>query len=502
MSTPIRVRFAPSPTGLLHLGNLRAALFNYLFARRSGGTFILRIEDTDRERFVPEALDNIFDALSWYGLHWDEGPIREGGKLGSRGTYGPYVQSERLDIYHRHAETLISSNAAYHCFCSPDRLEKVRKDHMRAKKPPRYDRHCRNLSPEERKQKLDARAPYVIRLAVPEQGSITLTDLVRGEVTFDLSTIDDQVLLKSDGYPTYHLANVVDDHLMDISHVIRAEEWLPSTPKHLLLFKAFGWDAPQYAHLSMILGNDRSKLSKRHGAEPALTYRDRGFLPSAVINYIAFLGWNPGGEREVFSLADLEKEFSLEKVNKAPAIFDIQKLEWMNGLHIRTMKPVDLIPIVRKMSPMHDISDEELARVLSVVQERITKITDIEEWGMFYFKQSMEYAQDEIARARRRPGEHATMSQEDFDRAVFALNDFSLKLLERIPESQWVATGLKEAFFTELKTSSTPTKSVLPYLRFVISGSDTSPDVFAMMWVLGKTRTIERVQQALRVLTT
>ena len=281
----VRTRFAPSPTGDPHIGNIRSALFAWLFARHKQGEFIIRIEDTDRERSVEGSVDRIKESLEFLGLDYDEG-------LDKGGEYGPYVQSERQDLYKKHAQQLVDEDKAYHCFCSPERLDEMRKEQQKNKQAPKYDRKCLQLSEAEIKEKLAAGEPHVIRFEVPE-GITAFKDVVRGKVSIKNDTLDDQVILKSDGFPTYHLAVIVDDHLMKISHIIRAEEWLPSTPKHILLYQAFNWDVPEYVHLPMILGSDKKKLSKRHGAVSFLDYRDRGYLPEALVNFMAFLGWNP-----------------------------------------------------------------------------------------------------------------------------------------------------------------------------------------------------------------
>lgn len=323
MTTEIRTRYAPSPTGFLHVGGLRTALYNYLFARKMGGKLLLRVEDTDRTRLVEGAVENFLDVFDWLGIQFDESP-----KVG--GPHAPYVQSERLDLYATAVATLAAQGHAYVCFCTSERLEQVRADQQARSLPPMYDRHCRNLTKEEVKSRIANDEPHVWRMAVPESGTIEIHDVIRGDVSFDTSTIDDQVLMKSDGFPTYHLANVVDDHDMRISHVIRGEEWLPSTPKHVLLYQFFGWEPPKFAHLPLLLNPDRSKMSKRSGDVAVEAYRDKGVLPDALINFVALLGWHPQDEREFFSLQDLVNEFSLERVGKAGAIFDQAKLRWMN----------------------------------------------------------------------------------------------------------------------------------------------------------------------------
>ncbi|HIE03586.1 MAG TPA: glutamate--tRNA ligase, partial [Candidatus Latescibacteria bacterium] len=323
----VRVRFAPSPTGRLHVGSAHTALFNWLFARHHGGAFVLRIEDTDRSRVVEGALEDILEGLRWLGLDWDE---------------GPYFQSERVEIYRRHADVLLERGWAYRCFCSPERLERMRREQQARGEPPKYDRRCRDLPPDEVKGRVEAGEPNVIRLKVPLEGETKFVDLIRGEIVFRNSELDDLILLKSDGFPTYHLASVVDDHLMGITHVLRAEEWISSTPKHVLLYEAFGWEPPNFAHLPLILGPDKSKLSKRHGATALLDYRDKGYLPEAMANFLALLGWSPGDGREKLSGEEMIEEFSLEGMGKRGSVFDETKLEWLNGLCIRELPPEQL----------------------------------------------------------------------------------------------------------------------------------------------------------------
>lgn len=323
MHKEVRTRYAPSPTGYLHVGGLRTALYNYLFARKMGGKLLLRVEDTDRTRLVEGAVENFLEIFDWLGIRFDEGP-----KVG--GPHAPYVQSERLNLYQEAISTLANAGHAYACFCTPERLEQVRAEQQSRGLPPMYDRCCRKISRDDAMTRVAAGEPHVWRMAVPDSGSIEVHDVVRGDVSFEAATIDDQVLVKSDGFPTYHLANVVDDHAMQISHVIRGEEWLPSTPKHVLLYRFFGWDVPQFAHLPLLLNPDRSKMSKRSGDVAVEAYREKGILPEALLNFVALLGWHPQDEREFFSLDELVNEFSLERVNKAGAVFDHAKLRWMN----------------------------------------------------------------------------------------------------------------------------------------------------------------------------
>ena len=333
MSTAItvRTRFAPSPTGMMHVGNFRTALYAYLFAKKNNGQFILRIEDTDKERQAVGAEQAINRILKWAGLEHDEGP-----DIG--GHYGPYRQSERLDIYQQYIRKLLETGQAYYCFCSPERLDKMRQEQQAKGEPVKYDRHCLHLNSQTIQAKLKAGQPYVIRQKINSNGQTEFNDLVRGKIVIQNNILDDSILIKSDGYPTYNFANVIDDHLMKISHVIRGEEYINSTPKYIQLYQAFGWDIPQHAHLSLILNQQRAKLSKRDGDVSVEDYIQQGYLPEAIINFVALLGWNPGDERELFTLQELIREFDFAKVHKAGAVFDTAKLNWMNGHYIRQKK--------------------------------------------------------------------------------------------------------------------------------------------------------------------
>ena len=380
--TIVRTRFAPSPTGDPHIGSIWTALFNWLYARHHNGQFILRIEDTDRARLVPGAEDKIIEALHWYGLQYDEGP-----DIG--GPYAPYRQSDRLEIYHKHAERLIETNAAYYCFCSPDKLEKIRTEQALQHRPIKYDGYCRLLDPQVAKQRRNNGETSVIRLKVPSTGETSVDDVIRGHVVFKNELIDDQILMKSDGWPTYHLASVIDDYLMKINVVIRAEEWLPSVPKQLLIYKAFDWDPPQFAHLPLILGADRSKLSKRHGSANALKFRQEGYLPEAVINYLVLLGWNPKTNEEFFSVPELISRFDLKAINKAGALFNQQKLDWFNSHYLRSLPPSELLRLAKPYlnnikSP--DFSDQKLERILAVAVERANNLSAIPQITSLFFE--------------------------------------------------------------------------------------------------------------------
>ncbi|MBI4449622.1 glutamate--tRNA ligase, partial [Candidatus Uhrbacteria bacterium] len=362
----IRTRFAPSPTGELHLGGLRTALYAWLHARHHGGVFSLRIEDTDRARFVAGSAKRIFATLRQLGLTWDEGP-----DIG--GPNAPYVQSERLERYQTAARTLIEQGIAYCCDCSAERLQQLRDAQTAAQQPTRYDGHCRDRAD------VKSTAPHVVRFRMPEgtdPSSLTVTDVIHGDVTVSLATLDDFVLLKSDGYPTYHLAHVVDDHEMLTSHVIRGDEWLPSLPKHVLLFRAFGWEPPQYAHLPLLLNGQHKKLSKRDGDTDVASFL-RWCLPDALINFIALLGWNPSGERDVYTRDELIAAFDLTAVNRSPAVVDLTKLEWMNGEYIRQLSPVELLAAMRATGVVLDAPEDVLIRVLTLEQPRLKRLDAI-----------------------------------------------------------------------------------------------------------------------------
>jgi len=368
-----RVRFAPSPTGYLHVGGLRTCLFNFLFARNQGGKLILRFEDTDQSRKVEGAEENLVRSLEWAGIKFDEGPTQGG-------DFGPYVQSERLEIYKSHVDQLVDQGDAYPCFCTSEELDAMREEQIKRKRPPRYDGRCRKLSKEEAQKRIDEGVPHVVRMKIiHSKGDYQVKDRVRGHVNFSPTQIDDQVILKTDGFPTYHLASVVDDHLMQITHVIRGEEWLPSTPKHIQLYEYFGWEAPEFAHLPLLLNADRSKLSKRQGDVATEDFRDKGYLPEGLVNFVALLGWNPGDEREIFSMDSLTDEFSMERVGKAGSVFDLQKLGWMNQQHIKNIETPELLEMLSPWMPeaAKAVEPERLLMMLQVVRDSLVLLSDI-----------------------------------------------------------------------------------------------------------------------------
>lgn len=471
----VRTRFAPSPTGYLHVGGLRTALYAFLFARQHHGTFILRIEDTDQSRKVEGATEKLIEALHWAGVVFDEGP-------GAGGELGPYVQSERLQIYHDHVQQLVRDGKAYHCFCSSERLEQ-----LRAGGATMYDRHCRSLSAEEVSARLASHEANVVRMKIPDGGEVRFHDEVRGDVEIACSTIDDQVLLKTDGFPTYHLAVVVDDHTMKVSHVIRGEEWLPSTPKHILLYQYFGWDIPKFAHLPLLLNPDKSKLSKRQGDVAVEDYRAKGYLKEALVNFVAFLGWNPGDEREIFSIQDLIRDFTIERVGKAGAVFNIDKLNWMNQQHIKAMPAADLLPLIRPLlveKQWNALSDPYLLQVIDLMKERVVVTHDFVTGCPYFYEDPTTY--DEGSRAKNwKPETPAQMAV----------------LLQRLQAlSIFDAASIEAALRATAEEAKVGAGKLIHPMRLAISGAANGPSLFHMAEVLGKEAVVTRMHRAIETL--
>lgn len=481
MAAKVRVRIAPSPTGEVHIGTIWMALFNWLYAKKHQGKFILRIEDTDRNRYVAGSVERIYEALKWIGIEPDEGP-EQGGE------FGPYIQSERLKLYQKYAKQLVDHGFAYHCFCSPERLEEMRATQQAAKMPSRYDKHCLSLTATEVQQRLTAGEAATIRLNMPTTGTVTHHDLIRGDVTFRYDLIDDSVLLKSDGFPTYHLAVVVDDHLMEINPVIRAEEWLPSIPKHLYLYKCLSWTPPQFAHLPLILGTDRSKLSKRHGATSALTYRDAGYLPAAMQNFLVLMGWHPKGDRETISLEEVIKDFDLADINPSGAIFDRTKLDWFNGYYIRQLNSDDLIansePFIKLPGWTEQGRDWKIA-ALNLVRERLHHLSELDQLLMFSTATGWEQM---LANADLGLINQKNLKPGDAPEALRWGLDICLKI-----ENTWSASLLREKILKEIKDAGRTNMSVLWPLRFGLSLAVASPDVFDIMELIGSIETKRRV---------
>lgn len=496
-STPLRTRFAPSPTGQLHLGGARTALFSYILAKRTGGAFIVRIEDTDQERFVANSEDGIFEGLEWLGMVPDESPRHDG-------AFGPYRQSERLALYQKHAAELVEKGKAYYCFCSAEELKQMREEQIAKKQAPKYDGRCRRLSAQEIETKRqDAKAKPVIRLLIPEIGITTFNDLIHGKVSFKNSDLDDQVLLKSDGFPTYHLAVVVDDHFMDISMSIRSEEWLPSTPKHILLYNAFGWPVPQMAHLPLVLNKNRAKMSKRKDGDAVWisTYKEKGYLPSAVINYLAFLGWNPKTTQEVFSMQELIDLFDLANVHKAGAVFDLERLDYVNSLYIRKLSATDLaekcLPFLRKKdlitvahNALHtqsgrEVSHELLARVVELEQERMKHLDEVGESTRFFFLEDVSFSAEDLI-----------WKKSDKTKTREALFDVYL-LLSALEEKDFTQKNLEKILFDDIQKKGRGNGDVLWPLRMCLTGQKASPSPFECLEILGKHVSLTRIQKAL-----
>jgi len=479
----IRVRFAPSPTGYLHVGGLRTALYNYLFAKHHNGKIILRIEDTDRTRLVEGATENLISSLAWAGIEFDEGP-----HVG--GAFGPYIQSQRFAIYKEYCNQLIDNNAAYYAFDTTEELDEMRQRQQKAGIPPRYDRSIMKnqytIGDNNTKELLEADTPYVIRLRVPLENDILFNDAIRGEVKVRGRDVDDQILLKSDGFPTYHLANVIDDHLMQISHVIRGEEWLPSTPKHVLLYRAFNWEAPQFAHLPLLLNKDKSKLSKRQGDVAVEDYIAKGYFKEAIVNFISLLGWNPTADREIFSIDELIRMFSLEKVNKAGAIFDLTKLNWVNSQYLRTKSMDDLadflIPFLEKRD-FHYINREYLKRVIDLIKERIDLVTELPDFAPYMFEKPKEFDQDFLAKHWK---ESTKQVLELYLEELRKLDDFSHPSLHNFTEQFISERNLK-------------LRDVVHPLRIMITGRGVGAGMFETMEVLGKEECIERIEYFLKM---
>jgi glutamyl-tRNA synthetase len=482
----VRVRYAPSPTGFQHIGSVRTALYNYLFARSQGGEFILRIEDTDRERYVEEALQDIYETFEWLGFHWDEGPDVGGPK-------GPYFQSERVAIYRKYADELIAKGMAYPCFCSPERMDALRKEQAGGKSGMGYDRHCRDLSDAARREAQAAGAVPVTRLKIPLAGSTTFTDALLGDVTVENKDINpDPVLIKSDGFPTYHMANVVDDHLMEITDIMRAQEWLPSAPLHKILYEAFGWAQPRLCHLPMVMGSDGHKLSKRHGATNIRELRKLGYLPEALINCIALVGWSYDDAREFFTLGELESLFSMEKINKAPAVFDYQKLDWFNGSYIRKLSAPAFAravkPLMQAAGYLKGDSSEEslLASLAPLVQERVKLLTEVPAMVRYLFDEPAPPAPEDLLGKKQDPA-----------RALAALR----KLEPLLPELSQPGDQHEARLRAVAEELGMKLGDMLMPLRVAVTGARVSPPLFDSIRLMGAERARARTARAIAVLT-
>lgn len=481
----IRLRFAPSPTGYLHIGGLRTALYNHLFAKGNNGKFILRIEDTDQTRLVEGALENLIEALEWAGIPYDEGVFIEDGKIVQKGEYGPYIQSERLDIYGKYVDQLIESGHAYYCFCSKERLDEVREEQKTKGLVPKYDGFCRNIPLEEAKKRIADGEQYVVRLKLPANHDVKFNDLVRGNITINTDDVDDQVLLKSDGYPTYHMAVVVDDHLMKISHIVRGEEWLPSTPKHVYLYEALGWEKPVYVHLPTVLNKERKKLSKRHGDVAVGDFRGKGYLPEGLVNYLALVGWTPDSNEEILSMEDLVKEFSFERVSKTGGIFDRDKLDWVNAHYIRDLSVEELVekltPYLVKAGLIEEDFEKEnqewLELLVATVQESLHTLEDIVERSRFIFEKEVEIEEDALEIIK---GEQVKELLQAIKEELNNVEEIDMEYAKGFMKKIQRATGIKG-------------KNLFMPARAALTGSLHGPEFVNVLVLLGKENILNRI---------
>ncbi|MEK7202899.1 MAG: glutamate--tRNA ligase [Patescibacteria group bacterium] len=503
----IRVRFAPSPTGFLHIGSLRIVLFNYLMAKSLNGKLILRIEDTDEKREAQGAVKSLIKILDWIGLKFDEGP-----HIG--GAFGPYIQSQRLDIYKKYINKLLANNNAYYCFCSVERLQKMRQDQQDKKQPPRYDRFCRNLSQEEVAKKIKQGEPYVIRQKIPLEGETVARDELRGEIKFQNTNLEDHILLKADGWPTYQSANVIDDHLMEISHVLRGDEWLSSFPKNILLYQMFGWILPKFIHLPLTLNKEGGKLSKRHGDTAVEDYQAKGYLPEALLNFSVLQGWHPSAsskssvekEDEILNLEKMIKCFDYQDIGTSPSIFDIEKLDYFNGYYIRK-KPLDELTILclpflisagiiektqnENLKFKNKISGEEISfdyikKVVGLEQERLKKLSEIGELTKFFFEENIEYKPELLIWKK------LTLEQVKINLQIVA------ELLEKIPDAEWTNDSIEEAIISYLNAKELKVGDYLWPLRVALTGKQASPGPFEVAEIFGKINTLKRINQAIK----
>lgn len=490
MANRTRVRFAPSPTGYLHIGGLRTALYNELLAKHDGGDFILRIEDTDQARYVEGAVENLCRSLEACGVVPNEGVwLDQKGNIIQRGEYGPYLQSERKGKHREYADQLVKMGKAYHCFCTTERLDELRAQQQLEGKPTMYDGKCRSVPHEEAEKRIEDGESYVIRLKLPEQGDITFFDVIRDDITFDWSVMDDQIIIKSDGFPTYHLAATCDDHDMEITQVIRGEEWLSSTPKHLFIYEAFGWTPPKFAHLPLLLNSDRSKLSKRQGDVAVEDYLKKGYLPEALVNFVALLGWNPTGDREVYSHDELIALFDLAKINKAGAVFNTEKLDWLNAQYIKTM-PTDRYlelthPFIAELTDDGSFAD----RCLNLVRDRVTKPQEVTDLTQFFFRNRLDYSTASLT--------WKTQTMEDAKGRLVAVHDS----IEKLSEADALDTVKIETTIKALIADhGWGNGDTLWPMRVALSGQEKSPGPFELAATYGKERALKRLEDAIATL--
>lgn len=479
----IRVRFAPSPTGFLHIGGARTALVNYLFTKSKKGTFVLRIDDTDKDRLVENSVNDIMESLRWLSLGWDEGP-----KVG--GSFKPYYQSKRLPLYKKYIDKLIEEGKAYCCFCSPARLEILKRTQMaQGKLVTRYDGRCKNLTSKQITDLKKSRKKYVVRFKAPKQKEVKFNDLLKGPIKFK-KEIDDFVLLRSDGYPTYHLASVIDDYLMKITHIIRGDEWVSSTPKHILLYDALGWKHPYFVHLPAILSPRGGKLSKREGAVSIKDFREKGYLPEAIINFIIFLGWNSGTAEEIFSLKELIKRFSIERMGSSPGVFDVAKLNYLNGYYIRAKTEKELLGALKDFNPKISklASDNFLLKIIKIERDRMVTLNDFVELTHYFFNVP-KYDSDILI-----------FKKSNFDKTLIGLKA-SLSYLADLSELKWSEDSLNKVLTEIVKENNLSNGDVFWPIRAALSGLEASPSPTELLFVLGKKESLKRIKKAIGFLT-
>lgn len=486
----VRLRFAPSPTGYVHIGSLRTALYNYLYAKKENGKYIIRVEDTDQTRLVEDAIEGMIKSMDWAGINHDEGPVLKDGNIVEIGDFGPYVQSNRLEIYKKHAEELIEKGHAYYCFCSKERMEEVRECQKSEGKTPKYDGHCRHLSKEEVEKRLAAGESHVVRLKLPENRVIEFDDLIKGHIAVNTNDIDDQVLMKADGFPTYHMAVVVDDHYMNITHVVRGDEWLISTPKHIYLYEAFGWDAAQFVHLPVILSQSKKKLSKREGDVAVEDFRKKGYLPEALINYIALVGWSPEDETEIMSMEELISKFSFDRVSKSSGVFDLDKLNWMNNHYI---KEYDLEALTELCRPYFvetgfateaafDSNRKWFELIVACLRERLNKLSDLSDYFNLLSNNQLTLEDDE---ARE-------MIEMEHVRELLEALSVKLGEVEAVD-----VPAVKATFKTLQKELGVKGKNLFMPIRVAVTGQVHGPDIAMLIEIIGRENAVERIRYSL-----
>lgn len=480
----VRVRFAPSPTGYLHIGGLRTALYNYLFAKKNNGSFILRIEDTDRTRYVQGAIENLISKLYWSGLSIDEGVCLENGKISEKGDYGPYIQSLRVEkeIYQKYAQELIEKGYAYYCFCSKERLDNIKAQQKADGKIPRYDGLCRGVSVQQAKERIKNGEKYVIRLKLPANRDIVFEDLIKGKITINTNDMDDQVLIKEDGFPTYHFAVVIDDHLMKITHIVRGDEWISSTPKHVFMYEAFGWDMPTFVHLPTVLNKNGKKLSKRNDDVSVEDFKEKGYLPQALINYLALVGWSPESNKEILSIEEMIEEFSFERVSKSGGVFDVDKLDWVNAQYIRKTETTELSKLVKPYLVKagfikEDIDEKRLLLITETFKESISRLSQIVEQSRFLFE-DVEVEKDAI---EMRNVAHIEILKERIREELENIDEMTQEISKTFMKKIQKASGFKG-------------KDLYMPVRALLTGRVHGPELSNILEILGKEEILKRLK--------